>query len=112
MSDGGADATLDHRRAAQPSLGAAPWERFSEPPSDHGVHGWQAESPPAEPIEPIEPIEPLSVIAPDVPFPAPFESSFAALSFATFFRTGTRSIEQIGHFPGVLECTEGCIVQV
>jgi LCP family protein required for cell wall assembly len=58
MSDGGADATLDHRRAAQPSLGAAPWERFSEPPSDHGVHGWQAESPPAEPIEPIEPIEP------------------------------------------------------
>jgi hypothetical protein len=51
----------------------------------------------------------LSVIAPGVLFP---ELSFAPVSFATFLKTGTRSIEQIGHFPGVLECTEGCIVQV
>jgi len=26
--------------------------------------------------------------------------------------TGTRSIPQIGHFPGVRECTEGCMAQV
>jgi LCP family protein required for cell wall assembly len=57
MSDGGTDATLDHRRTPQPTLGAAPWERFSEPPSDHGAHRWQAEPPLAEPVEPAEPIE-------------------------------------------------------
>ena len=29
-----------------------------------------------------------------------------------FIITGTRSIEQMGHFPGSFECTDGCIVQV
>lgn len=43
MSDGGTDATPDHRRTPQPKLGSAPWERFAEPPGDHGVHRWQAE---------------------------------------------------------------------
>lgn len=43
MSDGGNDATLDHRRTPQPRLGSAPWERFAEPPADDGVHRWQAE---------------------------------------------------------------------
>ncbi|OBG77805.1 transcriptional regulator [Mycobacterium sp. E1715] len=37
MSDA-EDATRDARRAA---LGAAPWERFSEPPSDYSLHLWQ-----------------------------------------------------------------------
>src|SRR5438270_6533996 len=67
MSDGGTDATLDHRRspgagnghesAPQPTLGAAPWERFSQPPADHGVHRWQPEPPLAEPTGPAEPVE-------------------------------------------------------
>src|SRR6201998_950999 len=48
MSDGGNDATQDHRRTA-------PWERFSEPPSDHNVHRWQAEPPHVEPAEQVEP---------------------------------------------------------
>jgi LCP family protein required for cell wall assembly len=48
MSDGGNDATQDHRRTA-------PWERFSEPPSDHHVHRWQAEPPHVEPAEQVEP---------------------------------------------------------
>jgi LCP family protein required for cell wall assembly len=53
MSDGEVDATLGRRRAprdrqpdtpASPvALGAAPWERFSEPPSDNGAHRWQVE---------------------------------------------------------------------
>jgi LCP family protein required for cell wall assembly len=69
MSDGGSDATRDHRRpppadhgqragaSPPPTLGAAPWERFSEPPSDHNVHRWQAEPDPplAEPGAPVEP---------------------------------------------------------
>jgi LCP family protein required for cell wall assembly len=52
MGDGGHDATPDRRRAtgrraapgAQP-LSAAPWERFTEPPVDDGVHRWHAEAP-------------------------------------------------------------------
>src|SRR5258705_11428591 len=57
MSDGRSDATPDHRRASdgdpnpQPTLGAAPWERFSTPSSDVGPHQWSVE-PPSEPIEP------------------------------------------------------------
>jgi LCP family protein required for cell wall assembly len=53
MSDGEDDATLgplgasrDGRRitpTAPTALGAAPWERFSEPPADDGLHRWQAE---------------------------------------------------------------------
>jgi LCP family protein required for cell wall assembly len=67
MSDGENDATRDHRRTSgavdsqrftpnpQPELGAAPWERFCEPPSDDNLHRWQAELP----IEPfVEPVEP------------------------------------------------------
>ncbi len=49
MSDGGTDATLDHRRTPQPMLGSAPWERFAEPPADHGAHRWQAEPATIEP---------------------------------------------------------------
>lgn len=48
MSDGGTDATLDHRRTPQP----APWERFCEPPADDNVHRWQAEPPLAQPAGP------------------------------------------------------------
>ena len=75
MSDAENDATLDHRRVSdaapgqritphpQPTLGAAPWERFSEPPSDYNLHRWQAEAPietrpefhPDRPLEPVEP---------------------------------------------------------
>jgi LCP family protein required for cell wall assembly len=43
MGDGGTDATLDHRRTPQPRPGAAPWERFAEPPTDDSVHRWQAD---------------------------------------------------------------------
>ncbi len=74
MSDGGNDATLDPRRTPgagngqpatpnpQPAQGAAPWERFSKPPSDHDVHRWQAEqgletSPEPDVAPPVEPIE-------------------------------------------------------
>jgi LCP family protein required for cell wall assembly len=53
MSDGGTDATRGHRRTPRPTLGAAPWERFAQPPSDHGVHRWQAEPAPDEPDEPV-----------------------------------------------------------
>ncbi|MCV7441616.1 LCP family protein [Mycobacterium paraense] len=49
MSDGGTDATLDHRRTPQPRLGSAPWERFAVPPADHGIHRWQAEPDLTEP---------------------------------------------------------------
>src|SRR6516225_1210915 len=64
MSDGSNDATLDHRRtpgagngqrttpAPPATQGAAPWERFSEPPADHNARRWQAEPPPAEPVVP------------------------------------------------------------
>ena len=55
MSDGGTDATLDHRRTLRPALGAAPWERFAELPSDDSVHRWQP-----EPLEPAEPFEPAT----------------------------------------------------
>jgi LCP family protein required for cell wall assembly len=60
MSDGDTDATPDHRRTPQPTLGAAPWERFSEPPPDHGVHRWQTEPAPSEPEEPVESGEPTA----------------------------------------------------
>src|SRR6516162_749416 len=65
MSDGGNDATLDHRRTPgagngqrttptpQPTQGAAPWERFSEQAADRNAHRWQAEPPP--PVEPVVP---------------------------------------------------------
>lgn len=56
MSDGGPDATLDHRRTPQPGLGAAPWERFSQPPG--AVHRWQSEQPLLEPAEPVAHAEP------------------------------------------------------
>jgi LCP family protein required for cell wall assembly len=54
MGDGEHDATPDHRRMSgadddqritpdpQPTLGAAPWERFSEP-CDDNLHRWQAD---------------------------------------------------------------------
>ncbi|MCV7244996.1 LCP family protein [Mycobacterium mantenii] len=38
-------------------MGAAPWERFFEPPADDGLHRWQPEAP-IERIEPVEPVEP------------------------------------------------------
>ena len=60
MSDGGTDATLDHRRIPQSSLGAAPWERFAQPPSGHGVHLWQAEPALADPAGPAESVEPTA----------------------------------------------------
>ncbi|OJZ65023.1 transcriptional regulator [Mycobacterium paraffinicum] len=41
MSDAEDDATRDAGRAA---LGAAPWERFSEPPSDYSLHLWQTDA--------------------------------------------------------------------
>jgi LCP family protein required for cell wall assembly len=55
MGDGGTDATRGHRRAPRPTLGAAPWERFAQQPSDHGVHRWQAETAPDDAVEPVEP---------------------------------------------------------
>ncbi|MBV8789834.1 MAG: LCP family protein [Mycobacterium sp.] len=51
MSDAEDDATRGDRRALgdpSPSLGAAPWERFFEPPDDN-LHLWQADSPAVEP---------------------------------------------------------------
>jgi LCP family protein required for cell wall assembly len=49
MSDGEVDATLGPRRGShdrQPaSFGAAPWERFTEPPADDSIHRWQVEPP-------------------------------------------------------------------
>ncbi|OBA64792.1 transcriptional regulator [Mycobacterium sp. 1100029.7] len=52
MSDGDVDATPGYRRGSRErrtgspvALGAAPWERFSEPPSDDSVHRWQVEHP-------------------------------------------------------------------
>jgi len=58
MSDGGTDATLDHRRTPRPPLSAAPWERFSQPPPDHAVHQWLAEPALVEPDETGKPVEP------------------------------------------------------
>ncbi len=67
MSDGGNDATLDHRRTPgagngrrttqtrRPTPGAAPWEPFSKPTSGHDVFRWQAEPPAVEPVGPVEP---------------------------------------------------------
>jgi LCP family protein required for cell wall assembly len=52
MSDGKHDATLDRGRGSgaasddqpiAPTLGAAPWERFSAPSPDDGAHRWQVE---------------------------------------------------------------------
>ncbi|MGD1169865.1 LCP family protein [Mycobacterium seoulense] len=48
MSDAEGDATPDVRHAA---LGAAPWERFSEPPSDYSLHLWQTDTA----VEPVAP---------------------------------------------------------
>ena len=57
MGDADNDATLDGRRASRagddrpadprpgPTLGAAPWERFSEPTPDDNVHRWRADPP-------------------------------------------------------------------
>lgn len=56
MSDGENDATRNGRHAPgevhvqpipvgpSPSLGAAPWERFFEPPPDDSLHRWQPEA--------------------------------------------------------------------
>ncbi|OBI49247.1 LCP family protein [Mycobacterium sp. E796] len=55
MGDGGTDATRGHRRTPQPTPGAAPWERFAQPPSDHSVHRWLTEPASDEPVEPVEP---------------------------------------------------------
>jgi LCP family protein required for cell wall assembly len=54
MSDGGTDATRGHRRTPRPALGAAPWERFADPPSDDSVHRWLAEPAPDEAVEPVD----------------------------------------------------------
>ena len=53
MSDGDDDATLDgpNRRATS---GAAPWERFSEPPCNDSVHRWQADLPVESDEWPVE----------------------------------------------------------
>ncbi|OBI89378.1 LCP family protein [Mycobacterium sp. 1245805.9] len=59
MGDGGTDATRGHRRVPGPTLGAAPWERFAQPPADHSVHRWLAEPAPDEPAEPVEAAEPV-----------------------------------------------------
>ncbi|EFG77751.1 cell envelope-like function transcriptional attenuator common domain protein [Mycobacterium parascrofulaceum ATCC BAA-614] len=48
MSDAEGDATPDARR---PALGAAPWERFSEPPADYSLHLWQGDTA----VEPARP---------------------------------------------------------
>lgn len=45
MSDGGADATPEGRRAA-------PWERFSEPTPDQNLHRWQPAPAPVDHVEP------------------------------------------------------------
>ncbi|ORW96559.1 transcriptional regulator [Mycobacterium sp. IEC1808] len=58
MGDGGTDATRGHRRTPQPTPGAAPWERFAQPPSDHSVHRWLTEPAPDEPVEAVDPAEP------------------------------------------------------
>lgn len=65
MSDGEVDATLGYRRssdrppAGSVALGAAPWERFSAPPSDDTVHRWHVPQPAAPaPDEPDESPEP------------------------------------------------------
>ncbi|WP_068179222.1 LCP family protein [Mycobacterium sp. UM_CSW] len=58
MGDGGTDATRGHRRTPQPTPGAAPWERFAQPPSDHSVHRWLTEPAADEPVEAVEPVEP------------------------------------------------------
>jgi LCP family protein required for cell wall assembly len=60
MSDAEDDATRRRRRASDSrhgSLGAAPWERFFEPPPDDSLHRWQPEptvdlvQPEAEPAD-------------------------------------------------------------
>ena len=73
MSDGGNHATPGQRHVSedagippnpQPTLGAAPWERFSEPPSDTGAHQWSIE-PPIEPVEAVDAVEPMEAVEPD-----------------------------------------------
>jgi hypothetical protein len=46
------------------------------------------------------------------PVPGLLAAVLVSFFGAVFFLTGTKSIEQIGHLPGSLEWTEGCIVQV
>ena len=71
MSDGGSGATPGHRHVSdplsdeagsapdeQPVLGAAPWERFSEPASDLWAHHWSIE-PPVEAVEAVAAVEPV-----------------------------------------------------
>ncbi|MGV0051603.1 LCP family protein [Mycobacterium colombiense] len=68
MSDAESDATRNGRHspggahahpiAADPaSLGAAPWERFFQPPADDNLHRWQPEAPVEPIIEPTVPRE-------------------------------------------------------
>ncbi|OBA71494.1 transcriptional regulator [Mycobacterium sp. 1554424.7] len=57
MGDGGTDATRGHRRTPPPALGAAPWERFAQPPSEHGVHRWLAEPASDEADQAVEAVE-------------------------------------------------------
>jgi LCP family protein required for cell wall assembly len=65
MSDGDHEATLGYRRASgpgdgngaspspQPTLRAAPWERFCEPERNDAVHRWQVEPANFESTEPV-----------------------------------------------------------
>jgi LCP family protein required for cell wall assembly len=56
MSDGN-DATPDHR-GRQSALGAAPWERFFEPPADESAYRWHAAPPFVGPVEAEAAVEP------------------------------------------------------
>ncbi|WP_076116110.1 LCP family protein [Mycobacterium sp. IS-2888] len=64
MGDGEYDATPGRRRASSagppPTLRPAPWERFSEPELNEGVHRWQPEPSLMEPARPViePPVEP------------------------------------------------------
>src|SRR5271156_4290153 len=53
MSDGEDDATLDGPKR-RPTSGAAPWERFSQPPCNDSVHRWQADLPIERDEQPVE----------------------------------------------------------
>ena len=65
MSDAEDDGTLDGWRASgagdgrratpRPTSGAAPWERFSEPPCEDSLHRWQADPPIETHAQPVEP---------------------------------------------------------
>jgi LCP family protein required for cell wall assembly len=54
MSDGRHDAAPRRRRTppVEPALGAAPWERFSNPAPDDGSHAWHLEPPGESSYEP------------------------------------------------------------